>query len=612
MSKQEARWPMWILQQAFQQSVSKTASDTFNVLDEKLNVGFFIVGIPRDEKGAVCLEPPDECGYTPAFFSDIRTLAAKLEGDEAAKNAWKNPSGEIKKVPTSGRTVQKAIERKLNDPNNKNRYVSYSSEPVVIGDYDVCCILQFDEVAFRKYFAVKVEWFGEVRAPASLIDATAVEFVEVCRTALSGPRTRVDGFNPLVHRPEDILRMGGRKLMATAHASSLTTFDDINELSWKTHEGALAGGEIHFIHWDNYHLDMPITFKSRTELSNADAARKLIEMAGAKTAGADSLGDLHLVSHGHWIDGIGRLKELEDAYDEYNSHSFIVRFRGYYHWELLCNDYKLCDDDKIMMQVINGVPSLPQKAIDELKFREHVRRIFTQSSADEDALWNIVAAAVGQKHGTMILISSVAAAEADRLEEQSTVFTEPVALVEKVLRQSLLMLTSIDGALLVDPTGNCYAAGVILDGDAIKGKGTNSRGARYNSAIRYVYGARTNASKGQCLAVVISQDGVINLVPELRKQISRSEIMKHVGRVREAVAGETVDVKLYYRSIFWLSDHRFYLSSELCGELNELKNRTKLRLEQQRGRSDTPIDFKPDEEMDETYFLDESENGDDG
>lgn len=74
-----------------------------------------------------------------------------------------------------------------------------------------------------------------------------------------------------------------------------------------------------------------------------------------------------------------------------------------------------------------------------------MRRIFTESSPDEDTLWNIVAAAVKQKHGTMILISSVAAAEADRLEEQSTMFKEPVALIGDVLRQTLLMLTSIDG-----------------------------------------------------------------------------------------------------------------------------------------------------------------------
>jgi hypothetical protein len=145
-----------------------------------------------------------------------------------------------------------------------------------------------------------------------------------------------------------------------------------------------------------------------------------------------------------------------------------------------------------------------------------------------------------------------------------------------------------------------------LDGDAIKDKGTSSRGARYNSAIRYVYGAKVDARKGQCLAVVISKDGAINLVPELQQQIRRSEIMKHVETVRDAVAGEMIDVKPYYRSIFWLSDHRFYISAKLCEELNDIKNATKLRLEQQEGRSHTPIDFKPDEEMDDTYFLDEN------
>lgn len=600
MSNEESRTPMWTHQWVFQRWVSTTVLETFNCLDEKLNPRFFIVGIPRDEKRAVCLEPPDEYGYNPEFFNDFDTLAREIEANEAAKNAWKNPSGEIKEVPISGKLVQKAIEGKLNNRNNENKYVSYCSEPVVINDYDVCCILQFEEAAYREHFSVKVEWVANMRVPASLIDATAVEFLGICRTVLSGPRTTLDGFNPLVHRPEDILRMGGRKLMATAHCSSVNAFDDINKLSWKTHEGALAGGEIHLIHWDNYHLDMPIVFKAPPELSNADAARKLLEMASANTSAVESPHDLHLVSHGHWIDGIGRLKELKDKYDQYNSYRFIVRFRGYYHWELLC-------DNKMMMQVINGVPSLPQDVINEQKFKEHVRRIFIESSPDEDALWNIVSAAVKQKHGTMILISSVAAAEADRLEEQSTIFKEPVPLVSDVLRQTLLMLTSIDGALLVDPAANCYAAGVILDGDAIKGKGTSSRGARYNSAIRYVYGARIDERKGQCLAVVISKDGAIDLVPELHKQILRSEIMKHVETVRGAVAGEMVDLKPYYRSIFWLSDHRFYLSADLCEELNNIKNATRLRLNQQEGRSYTPArDFKPDEEMNDTYFLDKN------
>ncbi len=257
-----------------------------------------------------------------------------------------------------------------------------------------------------------------------------------------------------------------------------------------------------------------------------------------------------------------------------------------------------------MMQVISGVPSLPRQPIGKAKFRDHVDRTFTQSATDQDALWNIVSAAAKQRHGTMIVISSAATEEAERLAEQSTVLKEPVKLAGELLDETLLMLTSIDGALLVDPTGMCYAAGVILDGTAIKGKGTSSRGARYNSAIRYVYGARTDVSKGECLAVVVSKDSTINLVRELQKRILRSDISEHIEKVRGAVAGETVSPKEYYKAIFWLSDHRFYLSPEQCLELNQLKEATRLRLMVQEGQAFTPGDFSADDEMDDSYFLD--------
>jgi DNA integrity scanning protein DisA with diadenylate cyclase activity len=89
---------------------------------------------------------------------------------------------------------------------------------------------------------------------------------------------------------------------------------------------------------------------------------------------------------------------------------------------------------------------------------------------DVDALWEIVKNATRRKHGTMIVVSSDAAEEAKRLEVQSTVLRNPVRLTEEVL----LMLSSIDGAVLVDSEGICHAAGVILDGEAVRGKGTKS------------------------------------------------------------------------------------------------------------------------------------------
>ena len=250
MSDEEHRKPLGPLQWVHQRQISKFADEIFNYLDENLRPRFLIIGIPRNDEAAIWLEPPEESGYNPEFFGGVVRLANDIETAAAAKTAWMNPSGRTEEPVISSRSIQKAIERTLNDPKRPSKYVSYCSNPITIPDYHVCCVLEFEETAFRSHFSVPVEWRGNTRLAGSLIDATAVEFLELCRNVLRGPRDTLDLMNPLGHQPEDILRMGGRKFMSTAnHIGAGTTFDDINKLSWKTHEGEIAGGEIYFIHW---------------------------------------------------------------------------------------------------------------------------------------------------------------------------------------------------------------------------------------------------------------------------------------------------------------------------------------------------------------------------
>lgn len=72
----------------------------------------------------------------------------------------------------------------------------------------------------------------------------------------------------------------------------------------------------------------------------------------------------------------------------------------------------------------------------------------------------------------------------------------------------VLNLTSIDGAVLVDFDGNCYAIGFILDGDmAIKGN--IGRGARYNSAVNYI--ERQKKKGNDFFAVIFSEDKTIDI-----------------------------------------------------------------------------------------------------
>jgi len=61
--------------------------------------------------------------------------------------------------------------------------------------------------------------------------------------------------------------------------------------------------------------------------------------------------------------------------------------------------------------------------------------------------------------------------------------------------------------VLPDPQGYCYSIGVILDGKASAGHGNSTRGARYNSAIRYV-----ESSDFPTLVVVVSEDGMVDVM----------------------------------------------------------------------------------------------------
>jgi hypothetical protein len=87
---------------------------------------------------------------------------------------------------------------------------------------------------------------------------------------------------------------------------------------------------------------------------------------------------------------------------------------------------------------------------------------------------------IRQKHGTMMVISDRAETESGRLSRQSTLI-EPRELTEWEIQA----VSSIDGAVLFRHSGICHAIGVILDGLETE-KGYPARGARYNSAVRYL------------------------------------------------------------------------------------------------------------------------------
>lgn len=121
----------------------------------------------------------------------------------------------------------------------------------------------------------------------------------------------------------------------------------------------------------------------------------------------------------------------------------------------------------------------------------------------------IIQKATEQQSGTMVVITDRITAESElrRLRKQSA----PI-LPTEISPIFIKHLTSIDGAMYFDTTGVCHAIGVILDGLAKEHLGDSSRGARFHSAYRYL--EKLKSDKKGCVIATISEDGMINLIPE--------------------------------------------------------------------------------------------------
>ena len=132
----------------------------------------------------------------------------------------------------------------------------------------------------------------------------------------------------------------------------------------------------------------------------------------------------------------------------------------------------------------------------------------------EKKILEIVEQAKRQSHGTTIIVTDHAASECERLKKANrAVGIQPVTVDEK----TILSLSAIDGAMIIDPQGICYAIGAILDGATVN-EGTIARGARYNSAITYVdyWSSGLAEEKIRAVAIIVSSDDTVDVYPAVR------------------------------------------------------------------------------------------------
>ncbi|WP_291329374.1 diadenylate cyclase [Desulfovibrio sp. UCD-KL4C] len=269
-------------------------------------------------------------------------------------------------------------------------------------------------------------------------------------------------------------------------------FDNINEVAVRAYEGSQANGEIVISKPEAHGIEKLIEFKEPVEFEHTASVRKLLELTGE---------DTQLLSDATYIYGVGRFDTKNSTAN--SERIYVISFKQFFYWELYHRK-------KPIMGVKHGRVSFPQKKIDSCQIELDLKRIFHGiDDKDLSSLGLIIREMVQQRHGTLLVITSSAEEEAERLQKQS------IPIQKVPLDQTLVQaISSIDGAVLIDPNANCHAIGVILDGVAQRGKGDSSRGARYNSAFRY-YEHQSLDKEKQLYIVIVSEDGMIDTVPPI-------------------------------------------------------------------------------------------------
>lgn len=172
-------------------------------------------------------------------------------------------------------------------------------------------------------------------------------------------------------------------------------------------------------------------------------------------------------------------------------------------------------DRSVRIRHVQGRLLLP--LLDSTSYeRREFQRIFGayEISKREETIETLISllwAVKRQKKGALLIVSeeAIISNEAKRLCDIHC----GIALDQKNSTSSpelLAELCAIDGAVLADLTGRCWACGVILDGRAVNGD--MSRGSRFNSAQSYLHFVREQYRGRPLLGIVVSEDGMLNFL----------------------------------------------------------------------------------------------------
>ncbi|OJE45021.1 hypothetical protein BAQ49_07645 [Bacillus proteolyticus] len=342
-------------------------------------------------------------------------------------------------------------------------------------------------------------------------------------------------------------------------------YDELNVISTLNYEGQSISAKLLLIDEKiiEKHVRFVIKFDDVIAYKEHRKIRKLLEMTD------DSI---YLIGDNKHIYGLGNLRDLYNLKLKSINKVLLIDFLGKFEYKVKeikiihnIKDGKTKMDEIVhwfykennVLSVKHGKMELVENTFSEIRLKKSLQNIFYEYLSEKENkdtvkidnkitnIIEVVKCAYSQKHGTIIVITTpeIAETEVERLKEQSIKINVIDTKESSYFRQVVEKITNIDGALYMDIDGHVHAIGVILDGYAKIGEGDSSRGARYNSALRYKNG---DGIEGNCVIVVISEDGMIDIIPESEIEKQISELAKQIstlydeGKFEEALELVTV------------------------------------------------------------------------
>jgi hypothetical protein len=541
---------IWGYQDTYRKQIQILARNVLENLGAPAEAEVLLVGALSPDSNninPICLEPEDGKWSLSLFDGLLDSVESNYQNHEL-QNMFYGDEPSMRDKPEWMRcdSVRVSVRNVLTDFDAEKNVISFCGEVRRINNYYVTPVIQIPKTTFVHFPPLSLQSIDKKpqgRGFPSLIHAAMNTILDEATTELQKPEPGRFTHSSL-RDAKEIVRIAAKSFLHTPglaierQYTHTDLFDALNLVSSLMYEGTKGIGQLILVDPDNDKVKFLVRFANPVPFGEPRWVRKVLQMA---TTG------IGIIADSQHIYGLGQLEDLASSSLQA---TFTVAFIDHFHWVLHYGKQAL-------LRSHYGVPKLPQDPFDKMAFLANYARLFPLTTKNDGLnLWSLLLTQIQQKHGSMIVVAEDAANEALRLSNQGTNI-KPTQLTESLL----CSVSGIDGTIMLDPDGLCHAIGVILDGEVTE-QCTPSRGSRYNSGVRYVQ------SKGpRRLAIVVSDDRTIDIIPPIRGLISKTKLEQHVATF------EVAKVDNYHDSRNWLNDHRFYINADQCKRINKTLDR---------------------------------------